>query len=310
MTMMLRRLWALLALVVASVLAVAGCGGGAQQGDVGRVPETIRFAVPDQEGLEELQRNYGPFKEELSEVLGAEVEFFPVPDHTAVAAAMGADRVDVALAGPSEYVLLRDKTDAVPVVGFSRPDYYTVIASRENSGIETLQDLNGKKLTTFAPGGTTTHLGGCKVVQDAGMNCEEDVDLVFLGDYDPVVQALARGEADTVAMSHDRYLEMLEDVGLSEEEIPVVGRGEELPPDVFMANPNTLPEDFIGEMEDRMLRRDDALLDSIFAAGDTSPASNYEGSDLVRVKDSDYEYMRDAYEAAGFDDLSKALEGV
>jgi phosphonate transport system substrate-binding protein len=177
-----RILFALL--LLGAVVLVAGCGGqgDAQEGQRAHGGEggqtAIRFAVPDLEGLEELQREFGPFQKELSEVLGAEVEFFPVPDHTAVAAAMQADRVDLVLAGPSEYVLLQSRTDAVPVVGISRPGYRGVIATRANSGIESVGDLRGEKIATFAPGGTTTHLTTCRLLQEADIDCQEDVELL------------------------------------------------------------------------------------------------------------------------------------
>ena len=43
-------------------------------------PEKLRFAVTDVQGLEELQRDYEPFRDALAESLGTEIEFFPVAD--------------------------------------------------------------------------------------------------------------------------------------------------------------------------------------------------------------------------------------
>ncbi|MEO0355351.1 MAG: PhnD/SsuA/transferrin family substrate-binding protein, partial [Cyanobacteria bacterium P01_A01_bin.3] len=70
-------------------------------------PDTLRFAVTDVVGLEELQRDFGPFKAALEDVTGKPVEFFPVADRAAAAVALQTDAVDVVLAGPAEYVVLR-----------------------------------------------------------------------------------------------------------------------------------------------------------------------------------------------------------
>jgi hypothetical protein len=40
--------------------------------------ETVRLAVTDLEGMEELQREFGVFKEKLGSLTGYDFEFFPV----------------------------------------------------------------------------------------------------------------------------------------------------------------------------------------------------------------------------------------
>ena len=82
--------------------------------------ETIRFAVTDVEGMEQLQREYGAFVQELEKVTGHKIEFSPVSNRTAAVEAMRAKQVDFVLTGPAEYVIFRKLTDAKPVVGWQR----------------------------------------------------------------------------------------------------------------------------------------------------------------------------------------------
>ncbi len=50
--------------------------------------ETIRMAVTDLAGMEELQREFGAFRDKLSEVTGYDIEFTPVTNRTAAAEAL------------------------------------------------------------------------------------------------------------------------------------------------------------------------------------------------------------------------------
>ena len=50
--------------------------------------QTLRMAVTDIVGLENLQREYAPFQKILSEKSGMKVELFPVPNRTAAVEAL------------------------------------------------------------------------------------------------------------------------------------------------------------------------------------------------------------------------------
>lgn len=133
---------------------VAGCGDGQQaarggQNGDGERPERIRLVVSEVQDLEALQRNFGPFKDRLSDILGAEIEFYPVPSLSAAAAAFEAGRADLVLAGPSEYVLLRSKADATPVVGFSRPGYYPVVTRPARVAASTRWRTSGARRSSY-----------------------------------------------------------------------------------------------------------------------------------------------------------------
>jgi phosphonate transport system substrate-binding protein len=88
--------------------------------------ETVRLAVTDLVGLEELQREFGAFRDKLSEVTGYDIEFTPVTNRTAAVEALRFKQVDFVLTGPAEYVVMQNRADAKVVVGFSRPDYFPV----------------------------------------------------------------------------------------------------------------------------------------------------------------------------------------
>lgn len=83
--------------------------------------QTLYFVVTDLEGLEELQREFGAFRELLEVKTGFKIKFYPVTSRTAAVEAVRAKKADFVLTGPAEYVVMQTLTKCYPVIGFSRP---------------------------------------------------------------------------------------------------------------------------------------------------------------------------------------------
>lgn len=307
---LVKRTMAVTVTLVVSALLMAGCGG-AQSAEESQAsgqtseqqPETLRLAVTDLVGLEELQRNFEPFQEELSNILGMEVELFPVSDRTAAVAALEADRVDMVLTGPAEYVVMRARTDAVPVIGITRPGYRSVIAVQADSELQQLQELEGATMAMSDVGSTSGHLGPSVILQNAGIDPQSDLEVSMLGDND--LPAFARGETQAwggAALDLENFIQESED--LSQGDVRVIAEGPPLPNDVFVARPD-LPDVFIENVRTSMQENEDALIQAILS-GEAN--EKYEGAELTNVENSDYDYMRDAYRAVGVDDFSEFVE--
>ena len=291
------RLLAILPVLLLTVAVAAGCGGAGASSD-GR-PETLRVAVTDLVGMEELQRNFGSFQEEMAEILDMEVELFPVSDRTAAVTALESDRVDLVLTGPAEYVIIRERTDAAPVTGITRPGYYSVITTHVDSPFESVEDLEGATVAMSDVGSTSGHLGPSVILQDAGLNPQEDVEVEMLGDGDLV--AFANEETDAWGGNALDFEVFLEEQELPETDFQIIGEGEPLPNDLFVANPN-LSEEFIGEVRAGMVENEETILEAILQGEENE---KYVGAELVEAEDEDYEYMREAYRAIGVDDFSE-----
>lgn len=302
----MKRLMKLL-LLSALTVSAAACGGdnstGVSSGEEAQRPNKLSLVVSDLAGLEELQRNFGDFQAELSRALDIEVELLPVPSLNAATAALEADRVDLVLAGPAEYVVMQARSGAVPIVGIMRPDYRTMIMTRAETGARTLQDLRGGSIVMGIPGGTSTHLAPSKMLMDAGLDPQQDLEVILLAQREPALEAFLDGEADAHPIQPGQYEDLLEERDLSESELPIIAEGPELPPDVLMAS-DELPADFVRELQSRVLGARDPLLQSILAS-DADYADRYDGASLVAVQDADYDYMRDAFQAIGAEDLTQ-----
>ncbi|MBT9431993.1 PhnD/SsuA/transferrin family substrate-binding protein [Candidatus Sodalis endolongispinus] len=125
---------------------------------LGAQAQTVRLAVTDLVGLEELQREFGPFKQELERTSGLDIQFLPVTNRTAALEALRFQKVDFVLAGPAEYVVMQKRANASVVVGLYRHDYYSLIVVKADSPYFTAQDLKGKRIGMGSVGSTSRHL--------------------------------------------------------------------------------------------------------------------------------------------------------
>lgn len=258
-------------------------------------PTQLRFAVTDISGLDELQQNYEAFRTLLEEITDIPVSFYPVPNYSAAAPALLANDLDLAFAGPSEYLLLRARAQAEPLVALTRQNYHSMIMVRTDSGIKTLTDLKGKTIAMRTEGSTAGHIFPMKLLMDAGLNPDSDFQVKMLNR--DAFEALRAGEVAAWTDSYDRYVEFVEAPGLAGKEISIIAEGDSLPGDVFVANPS-LGNEFIQELRSLMLTHQDALLSAI-----ATPEANakYRQSTIATAQDSDYDTMRGLYRTIGLE---------
>ena len=129
-----------LSLLLTLIITITSYAFAATQEEV-----EITFADTGIVGLEELQRQFEKFQDTLSKHAGVKIKFMPVTSRTAVVEAMNSKKLDMALSGPAEYVVIRKRTKAQPVAALTRPDYFSLIAVKTNSGITSIKQLKRKK---------------------------------------------------------------------------------------------------------------------------------------------------------------------
>lgn len=266
--------------------------------------ETIRLAVTDLVGLEELQREFGEFRSVLSEVTGYDVEFLPVTNRTAAVEALRFEKVDFVLTGPAEYVVMQKRANAKVVVGFSRPDYFAVIVAMADSPYRSVADLEGQKIAMGSVGSTSKHLGPIQALADAGVDPLEDMEVIHT--KVPVMwESLKRGDVAAIGMNHLNFLTLRENEmrsgGLQPGAFRVIARGPDLPNDLLMAGQH-VDQKTIERVRDAIVENSDALIGAILTGEDNR---KYTGMRFIRsIQDSDYNYVRSMYATAGFPEYS------
>jgi phosphonate transport system substrate-binding protein len=263
--------------------------------------ETIRFAVTDVEGMEQLQREYGGFVTEFESVTGYKVEFTPVSNRTAAVEAMRAEQVDFVLTGPAEYVIFAKLTDAKPVVGWHRPDYFSQVVVMAEGEIKTIADLKGKKVAFGEVGSTSQQLGPAQVLADAGLKYNVDYTAEIIK-RNVAVEAMIRGDVQAVGMNLTHLRSVREK--FPGQKFAVVGRGPDLPNDILIAASYVKPE-VVETVRKAFLEKGDQIMSGVLTGEDTR---KYEGGYFVAtVNDKDYDKVRLMYATIGVPEFSKFL---
>jgi phosphonate transport system substrate-binding protein len=273
------------------LLFVTGCTATQvfNPGESDRITK-IRLAISDGNSLENLKADYDLFRVALAEILEMEIDFLPLKNQVSAAIELKQGRVDLLLTGPSEYVIARSRTNAVPVLSITRPNYYSIIAVPSNSEIKTVADLRGKTIAMSDIGSTSGHVGPTQMLIEAGLDPKTDVKIRMLGDEGSVA-ALENGEVDAWAGSTSNYQEILQD------KFPTIAKSSLLPGDVFVAG-SSLELVIVEFIRSRMMQHQNKLIQAI-----STRKSKYRGSTFKLVQDSDYDLIRKAYEAIGQDDF-------
>ncbi|MPZ10647.1 MAG: phosphate/phosphite/phosphonate ABC transporter substrate-binding protein [Kiloniellaceae bacterium] len=260
--------------------------------------DSIRLAVTDVEGLEALQREFKPFADVLKEASGLEVELFPVTSRNAAAEALRARKVDFVLTGPAEYVVMQKLTSAYPVVGFSRPDYFSAIVVMADSGINAPADLKGKTVTFDDIGSTSGHLGPMQLLADYGLDPRNDVKPMHVH-RNVAHEALKRGDVAAIGVNYRSWTDRVraKDPDLKPGAFKVIARGPDLPNDILVAGPH-VDKDVVARLRDVFSEQSDQLIAAILTGEDNQ---KYAGMQfLPGVQDKDYQYIRNAYATIGY----------
>lgn len=256
--------------------------------------QTLRLAVTDIVGLENLQREYAGFQKILSEKSGMKVELFPVPNRTAAVEALNAKKIDLVLTGPAEYVVFKKRTDAKLVVGFSRPEYYGSVVTLVGSGIDGVEDLKGKKVALGDVGSTSRHLSPIQVLADLGLKPGQDVQVMHIN-RNVAVEAMKRGDVSAIGINRTDL------PGLSKKHpdvvFKVIARGRDLPNDVLLAGTH-VPDAVVGQMKKVFSENSEALIAAVLLGPDEN--QKFQGMKFIpSIADADYNYVRKMYNTIG-----------
>ncbi|WP_052506986.1 phosphate/phosphite/phosphonate ABC transporter substrate-binding protein [Desulfonatronovibrio magnus] len=257
----------------------------------GVCPATLRFADTGIEGLEELRRAFGQFIDTMEKVLKVEVQFFPVGHRTAAVNALRFEQVDIVMAGPSEYVAIESRIPGnKPIISISRPSYASIFIAPENSGINSLQDLRGKRVAMKDVGSTTGHIIPSYMLIQEGFNLDRDVTILNIDGAR--FEALIAGDVHAVGTGVRDWEPFINRAGGG---FKIIAQSDPMPDDVILAGPH-ISKECVAGLKDAMMSNADTLLEAILAPGERD---KYIGATMVEVSDEDYNVVRDAYSALG-----------
>lgn len=263
--------------------------------------DKIRFAVTDVDGMEALQREFGPFKVAFEKLAGLKVDFFTVSGRTAAVEAMAADQVDFVLTGPAEYVVFHARLKAQPVVVWTRPGYYSQIVTLEKGPVKSFADLKGKKVSMGEIGSTSQHLGPAQIMANNKLVHGKDYEPVFLK-LNVAVEALLRGDIGAIGMNRTHFERVTK--AYPNAKFRVLEKGANLPDDLIIAS-NKLKPETVAQVSAVFANHSEELLKAVTATKEN--AKFIGGKFLPNVNDRDYDVVRDVSRAVNVNEFTKFI---
>jgi phosphonate transport system substrate-binding protein len=146
-------------------------------------------------------------------------------------------------------------------------------------------------------GSTSGHLGPSQLLVDAGLDPQEDLEVLPVGDT--VHEVLKRGDVDAVGIGchdYDEYMETDDPANYR-----MLKEGDPLPPDVIVARKG-LDQTTVDLVRKTFTENFGELLTAMLDGKDNA---KYENAALVEIKDEDYDVVRSMYRAIGVDDFNE-----
>ena len=277
--------------VVLTTLGGAGCGGS----DEGEI-DVLRWGLIPADDATEMMRQYDPVVDYLENELGIEIELQVTTDYTAAITAMQNKHIEMAWFGPFSYILAAEAAGAEAIVNGVRRDtgkatYKSIIITRADSGIETLEDLKGRTFAFVDPASTSGHLIPRKMLVENGIDPEKDFSTVhYAGTHEAVELAVKNGTVDAGADSDTSYNRMLKGGKIDSVENIIIYESEPIPGSPIVVR-GELPEELKDRIQQALIDMDEQTIHEVGGWGDIEK--------YVVVEDSDYDIIRETKELLG-----------
>ncbi|CAN5591420.1 MAG: phosphate/phosphite/phosphonate ABC transporter substrate-binding protein [Rubrobacteraceae bacterium] len=264
---------------VALAFIFAGCGGGS--GD----EEVLQIGMIPNQNPEEVEAQYEPLGEYLSEELGMEVEVSVPTGYPAVVEAMASDRLDLAHFGALTYVQAKERTEVEPLVTevntyTGTTNYRSLIIVPTDSDIEDVSELEGETFAFGSVSSTSGSLYPAIMLNEAGVDYRTDLEeTVYTGGHDATAQAVVNGSVAAGGIE-DRILYDLQREGIVEEDaVRTIDESEDV---------EGYPWAVRSDMDDD-LKED--IAEAFIAIEDPDLLDLFRAEGFERVEDSDYDYV-------------------
>ena len=171
----------------------------------------IRMGVLSGENEADRRARYEPFRQHMEKSLGVDVEIFTAGSYDGVVQAMAGDQIEFARFGSSSYAAAYTATEGkvVPLLtGITKSGntgYISVIMTRCDSGLDSLEDLEGLVLAFADPDSTSGFAVPYFNLVDQGYEPTEYFESVpFSGSHEAGVLGVVEGTYDAAATWADR----------------------------------------------------------------------------------------------------------
>ncbi len=198
-------------------------------------PDSLTFSVIPTEDIALHAKRYQPLLDWLKKKTGKNIEFYAPTSYNGVIEAMRSDFVDMAGFGAFSYILAHKKANAE--VFAARVDatqneqgYYSYMVTKDDSGIDSLKDLEDKTFAYTDPGSTSGKLIPSYTFKKADIDTNKFLKrTIFAGGHQSAVLAVKRGQVDAAAVASTVYQRMANRGEIDKDKVVVFNKSSLLP---------------------------------------------------------------------------------
>ncbi|TCK18585.1 phosphonate transport system substrate-binding protein [Thiogranum longum] len=228
---------------------------------------------------------FTPLADYLSKGLGRRVEIRISPDYQSHIQAIGEDRLDIAYLGPASYIALTEKYGEKPLLAkqviHGKATFRGAIIARSDSTIRSLAELKGKRFAFGDPESTMSSLLPRYMLLQAGIRLEDLAAYRFLGSHNNVALGVLSGDFDAGGVKEAVYKKY------RAKGLKLVTYTPEIAEHLFVAS-KRMDRSRVKRIGNLLL-----ALDKSANGRKIMEAIKPGMTAMVRVKDSDYQTLRD-----------------
>ncbi|GAA0454932.1 phosphate/phosphite/phosphonate ABC transporter substrate-binding protein [Alkalibacillus silvisoli] len=244
--------------MVTLIMFLAACG---TSGDEGNPDELVMGFVPSQDS-DTIAETVEPLAEELSEILGKDVDALTMTTYNGLVEAMGSQQVHIGFIPAFGYVIANEDYDVDVILKSIRhgdSSYQAQYVVRSDSGIETLEDLEGK-IWAYADATSTSGFlfPASQLMDKFDLESQGDLtnnwfgDTVSVGGHDTAAIAVYDGDADVATTFDDVRDNLEEDYPDIFDELTVIDYTDHIPNDTISVI-KELDDDLVDEIREAFL---------------------------------------------------------
>ena len=276
---------ALIAIGSASVAGLAGCLGNGQGTE--DTPETvaewadgeIEFGLPPFQDEEELERQYAGIFEYLENRFDGvdRVEGVQTTSYSATVESVVGGHTELANLSPLIFVMAADEGITPLAVNelHGETSYHALIGTREETGIESLDELHGTTVAMVDPLSTSGGLFPMDMLEQVGLETggvyDDAVDLTiqWAGDHNAALELLRNGHVDAAAFGDYLFAE-------PPSWVRILDKSDPIPLAAAVTQPDT-PEPIESALEERLLATpEDALSEHVVSGFSAYNPADYD----------------------------------
>ncbi len=179
---------------------------------------------------------YKPLANYLATKLGRTIELRTVDTWEGLAKSLANGETDLALMGPWGYVLANHEAGAQAISTIlydGKPEYFALMITHPDSGIQTVQDLKGRTFAFGDKGSTSGYLIPLHYFMTQGINPDTYFSKVLYTKHQAIETQVAAGQLDAGADYNRNRNAMIEQGLIKAERSKIIWQSAPLPNDAF-----------------------------------------------------------------------------